>query len=266
MTTDVVTPDVADVEATDQADALAGFNTTDGDLPPPEPAKVAESVEPIPDAPEPKLISLTEQQWTDVQAKVDQLEQSLTRERTTTSGKLGEFNQTLRDLKASQGARKVSVEQFAEIAEDYPDIVKGIVNGFNAGVPDVEPKPEVAAFDPEKIRQDAREVARAEARMAAFEDRHPDWQEVRGHENFKAWIRTHSAEQQSEILNSNDPKYVGDVLTAFKVHREAEAEKLKPKPPVNRLAAAITPTGAPPAGRTTQSERAEMQKAFDSVQ
>jgi hypothetical protein len=284
-------PDVADIPEettpTDRAAEAAAFRAVEtgedvadilkemkADEPeaPPEVAVEASTEKPA-DAPAaPVEPELTPAEIRAMRDEISQLKEAQEKTHTNLHGKFGELNKALRDLRAAPG-RQLTVEQFPKMTEMFgKDYVQAYVDDENARLaapaPVAEAEPKQPPPDTGKTREDLQDlVARGKVELRLTQA-HPDWEKVTSGADFIAWRDSHPKEVAEQIRYSRDADYLIDVINGFKGHQQAEAEKLKPKAPpkpeTTRLAAAITPTGAPPAG-TSKTLRADMEAGFNSV-
>ena len=279
MTEEVLNP-VIDAAAAELAEMNAAFESVNtGEPPIPEKAEEAPPiVEDEPEAPEVAVVEAEpEPSPAEIRAafaKIAKLEAEQAKTHANVNGKFGEFNQALRDLRVAPVGKKLAVEQFPKMKEQFgEEYVQAFVDDHNAiaSAPSPEPAAPVApAFDPEKFKQEVKAETDAKLAMTvaefALSSVDKDWKKLTGTAEFRAWRDSHPADVANEISYGRDPEFLSQMLTGFKGHLKAEAERLKPQAKdKQRLAAAITPTGAPPAGRSPQSDRSDLEKGFASA-
>lgn len=260
-------PDL-DTNVTPESDAEALAQLESGfteDLPEPkapEPAEDSEAIE-EPSTPEPQLKTLTVSEYEALMSAASAVEEL----RTTQSeqirkafGKLGEVQQVVNSLKSQPSSfAQVSLSDFPEMAEEYPDIANLIVGAANKlGERNRSSGTTVTAEQIQAMVQEHLQATPQPDIRATVEDmveqrllsrRHRDWVEVVKAEGFNQWLSKKPAAEAERIRNSRDADEVADAIDAFK--KDANP-KLTAKPQNSRFAESAAPRGT--GGPSAKSE------------
>lgn len=254
-----VPSDVLDDDNDD--DFNAGFDA--GPVSPtttPEPKDKAPEPEKIESAPAvsaPKLATITEEQFQDLLAKansIDEVKAESKKQFDTVFGKVGGMKQLIDALQTStQTGQQVSVskEDFAELVEEgYPDLAELQAAGLNRILAKLNTRgtggAAPAAFDPKQVEQiinDRLDDARTTTSQETLMDMHEDWEAVRESAEYAAWVKANKIEERKDrrgvmYAESWSPTFIGNLITEFKASKKATSTRR------NVLEAAITPQGS----------------------
>lgn len=258
--------------------AAAAFATSRGETPP-EPVKTeavkAETPNPAdePEAETPKLFAgMTEAQIAEALSEIPKYRKQID----NLAGNNGKLNAALQklqqDLSVSGGT--VTDEDFAELAEQYPELAGMTKNAMNKvmgrmrGTGAAQPPEEFVSL----ARQAAMEVAEKERVRTHIDMLHafsPGWDKVVGlpgedgqipETPYRKWLATQPAEYQTKMAASNNALEIDSSIKLFKAAQEAATQKQQQNK--QRLANAVQPEGQT-AARGVISEQSAADKAFN---
>lgn len=274
MTEEVLIPEVENEiqESQDDAAFAAGFAEARGDEPPAEveqpqddqveAAPEPEEQAPQEDTPEELFAGLTRVQLMDGLQRGFKAEEDARK----AFGKIGELQRNIQNMQQSGtgSAVEISPADFADLAEDYPDLAEKIAKGLN-GKLRTSAAPQGSAFDPTVLDARVAEVEdritkKYEARM--LDAMHPDWRDETSSSDFTVWKGTLPPEAQLELSNSWDSVYLGNAISAFKEWKQQSTNTKQQRS--NRLEAAITPQGVP-VRASAQSDDDAFSAGFNQV-
>ena len=193
----------------------------------------------------PKYAQITEDQLTDLMAKVSQIDEGK-RQIDTLSGHLGGMKQVVESLK--QQRKSLSAGQLKRVTAEYPELAEALQSDLS----------EMGGVDPAEMerRVDSVVEARVSAKAVEFETKllrfyHRDWAEVAASNEFSTWKSTLPESERSKLDTSNDAEYIADKLTEFKTAKaagdKASADAAAKAQSLNnrqkRLEAAVPPRG-----------------------
>jgi hypothetical protein len=274
MTEEVLIPEVGNEieESQDDAAFAAGFSEARGEEPPalveqPEDEQIEMSPEPEEqapqeDTPEELFAGLTRGQL------MEGLQRGLKAEEDARKafGKIGELQRNIQNMQQSGtgSAVEITSEDFADLAEDYPDLAEKIARGIN-GKFRTTAAPQGSAFDPTILDARVAEVEdritkKYEARM--LDVRHPNWRDETSTADFDVWKGTLPPEAQLELSNSWDSVYLGNAISSFKDWKLQSTNTKQQRS--NRLEAAITPQGVP-VRTSAQSDDDAFSSGFNQI-
>lgn len=211
-----------------------------------EPPKEAATAEPV----TPEYVQLTKAQYDELlklkegQSKLDQVH-----------GTVGHVQQMLKALQEGGAPISATSEDFAELAEDFPEFRDALVKGQNRLLSRLKiPVPSTQAVNPAEV------VEKALRSMAeeTLDEEHPDWREVTGPNTaFRQWVSTQPQAYQDKLWSSNNGSFVSRQIAKFKAEQE-KAKAPAPDKPKNdrqeRLRAAAVPKGVAPSSTPTSDE------------
>lgn len=169
-------------------------------------------------------------------------------------GKIGGMQELFNQLKAATApgaAVTVSEDDFADLAEEYPELAKLQVKGMNAllskmkptGTPVAQaPVAATPAIDPEQVIQQAEQRVEQKLELKRFARKHPDWQDVVNGQEFKDWITKQPADVLKGYQESWDSDVTIPILDSFKASRKAPASPAA-STRQQRLSSAVPPRG-----------------------
>lgn len=241
----------------DDAAFAAGFAEARGDEPPaeavqPEPEPVAEAEEEAPE-PEPEeetvqetFAGLTQQQLMEGLARAVKAEEEDRR----IYGKIGELQRHINSLQQANSGQPVelSKDDFAELAEDFPDLAEKIAKGLSGKLRAVAapqgPAVDLSEIEARLTETEERLSRKYEAKLLAMQ--HPDWREVADSPEFAVWKGTLPQDVQAELETSWDAAYLSSAIGTFKNWRDQSKQTQQQRSA--RLEAAVTPQGLPVKG------------------
>ncbi len=219
----------------------------------------------------------------DLTKRLESMEANMRQRFDTAFGKMGGIE---RDVKEMQQRKDQPVptpltpptltsEDFAELAEEYPEITNKIVAGFNAGIgrsapPPPTPPAELVSpaangfitqeqLDTWQVAQDQKSAMQFMGYLT------PDWQTVVGRDGdgspYRAWLATQPEAYQQQLAATWDPR---EIQTSIGVFQAATAPK-PPKPAVREGQArrAIVKAAIPAQGTGgTPTQDVSEQEAF----
>lgn len=244
-------------DAQDDADFASGLSetpTATASQPTATPA-ADKVVDPAPAVVEaPKYAQITEDELNDLRtraARIDEIKATQDKSFGTAFGKIGGIERVLADLKAGGALGELSVDDFTELKEQFPELAEMQVAGLNRALAKMKaPVSDPAQFDAKVQELLAPVIARAEAaeQLAQASERrlltkaHPDWQAVVALPKFGEWAATQPEETRQMLASGWDADAIGQALTAFK---KATAPAVAPQLAARKgvMAAAVTPRG-----------------------
>lgn len=256
------------------AQAFAAGFEDDEDTQTPTPA--AEPTPPAAQAPEapakeepqpPKLAQITEEQFSELMAKVSQFEDGK-RQIDTLAGHIGGVKQVVESLK--QQRKSLSAGQLKRVAAGFPELAEALQSDLS----------EMGGVDPVDI--DKRVESIVESRVAAkaieFETKllrfyHRDWDQVVVSNDFLAWKNQLPEAERTKLDNSNDGQYIADKLTEFKAAKAAQdkaaadaaAKAKSSNSRQQRLEAAVPPRGTGAHAPSRSGVPSDFQAGWDSA-
>jgi len=213
-------------------------------------------VEVIPGWTQEELVQLKERE-----ATIQKLQKSIDTTNGTYGNKIAELQRTIDELKsqkqpaAAEAAimQAISAEAFDELNSEYPELTEKLVAGLKKIMPvgkqnDVDLSQIREELNGQLKERDQKEFDRNLKRLAKH---HPDYQQVATYTQtpegliqwadmgFGNWVSQQSREVQQEIINSDDPFELAEILDTYK-------ESIKPsvKKTTAGLEKAIQPKGA----------------------
>ncbi len=260
--TDEVIEQQESTQEQDDAAFNAGFAEVRGDETPPTESVEPEVKEPEEKEPEvaaveaqpeqppeelPVLAGLTESQIKAALAKMSEMDDMKLQVRQA-FGKLGELNQKL--MQAQTATAKLSPGQLSKLASEFPEMARLLEEDLSSLSVGSQP-----SFDPQPLQKELAETrhalaqARAESEMKLLSITHRDWRSIANSDDFRIWSQTLSGEERQKLNDSWDALYLTDKLTEFKSWKGKGQAVQQQKQ--NRLAQAVTPTGAPKSAPNT---------------
>lgn len=238
------------------ADFAAGFNdqtrpTATPDAPADEPPAEAAPAE------APKYRQITEQEYEELRqraAAIDEIRATRQQDRDATFGKIGGLERQLQAL-ARAGVGEVSKDDFAELADEFPDLADLTVKGLNRALAKVAGSaPAPAAPVDERVQAALQPYLQRFERQALMQ-MHPDLPAIEASPEFGAWLGAQKPEVLQRLQTDIDSAFVGKAITAFKATRKPQAAPAATTRR-GRLEAAVTPrgTGAHAPARTGEDE------------
>lgn len=222
-----------------------------------------------------------------VVSKTDQIDGKVS----TINGVLGNFRQTIDNLKNTTGAKvalKITDDDFKEFSAEFPEIadftkagLQKVIDNLQIKVPVGISLEDVKKLSDEQRRNDEREK---------LTDSHPDWAAVFGDpvkdkdNEFRTWVRTQPVEYQKLVKDTWSSAILGRAIDKFRsskgdqtkppggaageATREGQlAPGANPKPAISRRdrwKLAVQPRGAGAAPRGTKQPETE-DEGFASV-
>lgn len=272
-----------DDEKLEQAAFTAAVTTPEvpAEKPAGEPAVAASTVETPPAEPAPEYVQITKDQLSRLMASADKTD-TMDGQFSKVFGTVGNLKQLVDKVQAATPAGvdvELSDEVFAEMAEDYPELSKGMRSVFEKAFKKLNlrgtappaaatpaPVPAEAASPPDV---DALvEQALIKKENAKLIKAYPTWRAIVGQEqdkdnDFRKWLATQSAEFQKEIHESQSPAEVQAALDRFTAAKKAPPPKpaQDPAPRIqarkDRIQGAVAPKGdgsPPPPGAMSEQE------------
>jgi hypothetical protein len=251
----------------------------------PEPKKEDPKPEPAPAAPVaegPKYVQITEEQYARLNAAADQTA-SLQQQMSKAFGTMGNLQQVMNRLQSATPAGasvEISAEDFAELAEDFPELAghtrKGLekifkrLNVRGTGGP--------ATVDSEQLAQAVRSARQQDA-LDVLDDLHPGWRDIVGRAEdadnaFRKWLDQQPQAYQDRINTTQSASITARAIDQFKAATHVPAVKptvqSQPQPPAPKIAArkdrfqaAVQPRGAGgPPSPSSNSADDEFQAGF----
>lgn len=244
--------------------------------PKPEPAPAAPAAE------GPKYVQLTEEQYARLNAAADETA-GLKQQMSKAFGTMGNLQQVIGRLQTATPAGasvEISAEDFAELAEDFPELAghtrKGLekifkrLNVRGTGGP--------ATVDSEQLAQAVRSARQQDA-FDVLDDLHPGWRDIVGRAEdadnaFRKWLATQGQDYQDRINTTQSASITARAIDQFKAATQVPAVKpaAQPQPSTpapkiaarkDRFQAAVQPRGAggPPSPSSSNADD-EFQAGF----
>lgn len=207
-------------------------------------------------------------------------------------GKMGGLERTLNEIRESAGRTPVVNGQFAEedfkdLAEEYPELTKRVIDGFNAGIkrlfaapsPAASPTESAAAASPAsaatqkyiteeefaarleqevpRIQQTVEHTVEERSARRFMEYLNPDWRTIVGKPDdinpYRTWLAAQPDEYQQTIASTWDPVVLHKSIQAFeKSHTPPPSS---PKVPPKSGQKALLKAAVPPKGGVQAPER-----------
>jgi len=266
----------------------AGFDAEGPELVPPD-VKEELKPEPVPkvEAPAqgPKYVQITEEQYARLNAAADETA-GLKQQMSKAFGTMGNLQQVIGRLQTATPAGasvEISAEDFAELAEDFPELAghtrKGLekifkrLNVRGTGGP--------ATVDSEQLASAVRSARQQDA-FDVLDDLHPGWRDIVGRAEdadnaFRKWLATQSQDYQDRINTTQSASITARAIDQFKaassssgsaaVKPAASPQPSTPAPKIaarkDRFQAAVQPRGAggPPSPSSSNADD-EFQAGF----
>lgn len=223
----------------------------------------------------PKYVQITEEEWNATKARaarVDEISATLDRRFDTAFGKMGGIERVLAKLQTeTPEGQSVAVDEadFAELAEQYPEIAKLQLSGLNKALAKMKG---TGGADPvafEKIMGERVESVRSEIIELSLEAAFPDWKDDVKTPKFADWLKAQPADVQA-LANSAKLGDAAKMLRSF--YKAAETPASTPAPTTapapaqpstrqRQIAAAVNPKGegSAPASKA----KSPFQEAFE---
>jgi hypothetical protein len=203
----------------------------------------------------PEYVQITKSDWESLNsraAKVDQIEATLGKRFDQAFGKMGGLERKLAEMQAAapEGqVAQISDEDFAEMAEDYPELAAMTVNGLNKVLGKMKAGGG-STITEEVVTERMRAVEsriRAEVSEVSLETAFPGWKKEVRTPRFDAWLNSQA--DDVKVL-AESPQY-GDAAQMLRLYSEslkAPAPTPSPKNPAassrqRQIAAAVPPRG-----------------------
>lgn len=210
----------------------------------------------------PKLAQITEEQFTELLSKataIDEIKAEQKKNFDAAFGKIGGLQQLLEQLKTSSGV-EVSVEDFEELKEEYPEMAELHVKGLNKALSKLRggaiDTTKVEALITTKVAEARTQFQKQmeEERIAQLSEDHEDWQQVVQDEKFLKWKEALNEKERERLNNSWNPNFISKKLTEYKKSLESPPPKKSNRQEV--IDAAVQPRGAggPPPGPSDEDE------------
>lgn len=168
-------------------------------------------------------------------------------------GKLGQLEQLIKDS-VSSPVKDLSIESFAELNEDYPDIAEHLINGLNRVLTErrvIEQAPiDTTAFDAAVSARLA--LQEHEFKRMLIQVQHPDYNEILTSEDFENWKNAQDETFKQEASRTQDISFAIKAITSFKEFQQAKSQKTQQKQ--NRLQAAVGPKTSSPSSQRTRTQ------------
>lgn len=278
---------MADVQD-EVSEMSAGFDAEAPEAPVTEPVqpevKEETKPEPAPAAPAvegPKYVQITEEQLARLSAAADETA-GLKQQMSKAFGTMGNLQQVIGRLQTATPAGasvEVSAEDFAELAEDFPELAghtrKGLEKIFKwlnvRGTGS-------ASADSEQLAQAVRSARQQDA-FDVLDDLHPGWRDIVGRAEdadnaFRKWLAMQSQDYQDRINTTQSASITARAIDQFKAATQVPAVKpaAQPQPSTpapkiaarkDRFQAAVQPRGAGgPPSPSSNSADDEFQAGF----
>ena len=263
-----------DAEAPEAAATEPVQPDTKKEDPKPEPAPAA------PVAEGPKYVQITEEQYARLNAAADETA-SLKQQMSKAFGTMGNLQQVMNRLQSATPAGasvEISAEDFAELAEDFPELATHTRAGLERILKrmNVRGTGEASAIDPQAIGRAVRD-ARQVDELEALDDLHPGWRDIVGRAEdadnaFRKWLVQQPQAYQDRINSTQSASITARAIDQFKAASAAAKPTAQPQPqhPAPRIAArkdrfqaAIQPRGAGgPPSPSSNSADDEFQAGF----
>lgn len=226
------------------------------------------------------LSGLNDEQMKDLLSRVPQIERNVNAQLQKITGKMGEFNRTIQEVRQLHASGRPAEQTAAlKIASDmlkrtrgvFPELADAIAEDLNGifaapvqkqesspAQPNQGPTPEqMAQFIDARISEATGPMQRSyETKLLTL--RHPDWQSVAKTPDFQLWADTLPAEDKAQLFDSEDAMYIAEKLDAYKAFRkQRETQGIPPSREASRrrLEQAVTPTsGATQSRAPVQTE------------
>lgn len=225
------------------------------------------------------LSGLNDEQMKDLLSRVPQIERNVNAQLQKITGKMGEFNRTIQEVRQLHASGR-PVEQTAalKIASDmlkrtrgvFPELAEAIAEDLNGifaapsqkqGTSPAQPnqgltQEQMAKLIESRISEATVPMQRSyEAKLLTL--RHPDWQDVAKTPDFRLWADTLPTEDKSQLFDSEDALYIAEKLDAYKAFRKQQTAQTTTNKENSRrrLEQAVTPTsGATQSRAPVQTE------------
>jgi len=264
-------------ETQDDAAALAELESGFDESPEPQAPEQTDNSEANEEAstPAPELKTLTVAEYEALMSAASAVEEL----RTTQSeqirkafGKLGEVQQVVNSLKSQPSSfAQVSLDDFPEMAEEYPDIAQLIVGAANKlgersrSSGSTVTTEQIQAMVQEHLQAtpqpDIRATVEDLVEQRLLSRRHRDWVEVVKAEGFNQWLSQKPAAEAERIRNSRDADEVADAIDAFK---KAVNPKPTARPQNSRFAESAAPRGTGGPSANSESPLDDLEAGYAS--
>lgn len=224
------------------ADFDAGFNDEAHPTATPDATANEPPAEAAPAAP-PKYRQITEQEFEELRQRAAAIEATRQQDRDATFGKIGGLERQLQAL-ARAGVGEVSRDDFAELADEFPDLAELTVKGLNRALAKVAGAAPAPAAPVDERVQAALQPHLQRIERRALMQMHPDLPAIEASPEFGAWLGAQKPEVLHRLQTDIDSAFVGEAITAFKASRKPAAANTTAATRKSRLEAAVTPRGS----------------------
>lgn len=274
-------------EQDEVSEMSAGFDAEGPELvpseakeePKPEPVQAAPTVEAPPSGP--KYVQITEEQYARLNAAADETA-SLKQQMSKAFGTMGNLQQVIGRLQTATPAGasvEISAEDFAELAEDFPELAGHTRRGLEKIFKRLNVRGTgSASVDTEQLASAVRSARQQDA-FDVLDDLHPGWRDIVGRAEdadnaFRRWLATQSQDYQDRINNTQSASITARAIDQFKAATQVPAVKpaAQPQPSTpapkiaarkDRFQAAVQPRGAGgPPSPSSNSADDEFQAGF----
>lgn len=253
MTTDAVNEQSdAQLEAEEQAAALAGYNRTStrAEEAPAETVKTEQADDAEPIVADTELIPQPEPEMN----LADELKLLKAKVAASTSdpetmrkmhGDIGEINRTLKKLQASEKKPDAPVndeltaalEAAENVAKEFPEIAEPLVKAIKAMGSTKQRATGQEPVDIDARVSDRISKALEEKAVSELKDEHPDYRTIMFSADFDSWVKTKAPELQDRIRHTESSAAASRYLTEYKNTLQAKQKKQ------DRLEAAVVTKG-----------------------
>ncbi|MBN9535784.1 MAG: hypothetical protein BGN99_06560 [Alphaproteobacteria bacterium 65-37] len=243
--------------------------------PKPEPAPAAPAAE------GPKYVQLTEEQYARLNAAADETA-GLKQQMSKAFGTMGNLQQVIGRLQTATPAGasvEISAEDFAELAEDFPELAGHTRRGLEKIFKRLNVRGTgSASVDTEQVASAVRSARQQDA-FDVLDDLHPGWRDIVGRAEdadnaFRKWLAMQSQDYQDRINTTQSASITARAIDQFKAATQVPASKPaaqpQPQPSAPKIAArkdrfqaAVQPRGAGgPPSPSSNSADDEFQAGF----
>jgi hypothetical protein len=249
-------PGETQLEAAEQKSDLsqmsAGYN--DEPLQPTE-TPVAEAIkEPVVETP--NTVQLTDEEYQRLMRSATEIDEIKAAQQKMTDTAFGRIGRAIEELKAAGGPVLATVEDFAELMEEYgEDVTDRQVKGLNKVLSKIRGGVNLGPAEIQRVVSQQTEEIRAELIESHLDGVIPDWKQEVKKPEFGEWMAKQD-EATKSLAASDRVSDAAKMLRMYASRKTVTAPTQTPKPSVNprqkRLEAAITPKGS--GGHATESE------------
>jgi hypothetical protein len=213
----------------------------------------------------PKLATITEEQFQEMTrrlAEIDEIKASTGQRMDKAFGKLGSIEQVLGKLQSSTPSGEqvnISTEDFAELAEEYPEIAKMQIAGLNkvlskmkgtsGSALDEESLNRMVAERLEPALNNVRQQIEQNSEVKFLNYMQSDWREIVGlpdeqgvipKTEFRQWLSTQPSDYQEKVNNAWDASVIHSAVKTFQgTKKEVNNQEVSDRK--KQISAAITP-------------------------